>query len=136
LKILLDTHILLWALRDSDKLKPEWKEIISDYNNTVFVSVISIWESIIKADLGKLDIKTPYYKTLTDGIKRTGFEFLELNSFHFERLETLEKIHKDPFDRILICQALSQNLTLLTDDLLILQYPHSNIFINSKTKEQ
>ncbi len=60
MKVLLDTHIILWALRDSSRLNPEWREIIIDTKNSVYVSVISLWEIIIKADLGKLEIQSPY----------------------------------------------------------------------------
>lgn len=122
MKILLDTHILLWSLAGSDQLRAEWKDLITDNHNSVLVSVISLWECIIKAGIGKLSLSAPYYDTLMKGISETGFELLDLKPTHIQSLENLENYHKDPFDRILICQARSENLTLLTDDSQILRY--------------
>lgn len=121
---LLDTHIFLWSLNDSHQLKPLWKDIISNSENEIYVSVVSLWETIIKANLKKLDIEAPYYNTLLEGIQVTGFGILSLMHNHIEVLESLENLHRDPFDRILISQAVSEDLVFITDDTQILKYSH------------
>ena len=120
---LLDTHILLWWLSDTDKLSPEVFEIISDNTNTIYISSASIWEIAIKEALGKLKIDAPLDKI----IEENGFLELKVSARCANRTKKLAKIHRDPFDRMLIAQALEEDLTLITVDRYILQYPEINV---------
>lgn len=118
MKYLLDTHILIWWAEDNKKLKPEYKDIIADPENMIFVSVVSVWEVIIKTKLKKIKLKTPIQKI----IERYGFQVLDIKLDHVLELNKLKDYHKDPFDRLLITQSKVEDLTLLTDDRLINQY--------------
>lgn len=120
---LLDTHILLWALKDSSKLSKSAKLIISDYRNDLWFSPASIWEVGIKLSNEKVkddDLIEPFllYQTLL----QEGFKELKINSIHAIAVRNMQKIHKDPFDRILIAQATTENLILMTVDDKICQY--------------
>ncbi len=118
MKYLLDTHILIWWAEGNKKLKPSHKEIIANGENMIFISVVSVWEIIIKIKLKKIRLKTPIDKI----IKRYDFNVLDIKMDHILELNKLKDYHKDPFDRLLITQSRVENLTLLTDDKLINQY--------------
>lgn len=115
---LLDTHTLLWWLADDKNLDIEAKKAISNSNNLVFVSAVNTWEITIKRGLGKL--QSP--DNLEQVIIECGFNQLPISIAHTTYVETLENLHEDPFDRLLIAQALCENLTLITRDNKILQY--------------
>lgn len=123
MKYLLDTHILIWWAEDNRKLKPGYKDIIADGNNMIFVSVVSVWEVIIKTKLKKIRLKTSIDKI----ISKYGFHILDIKIDHILELNKLRDYHKDPFDRLLITQSRVEDLTLLTDDKLIKQYFKRNI---------
>ncbi len=118
MKLLLDTHILLWALNDSTELSEAHRELIGSEHNIVFVSRISSWEIVIKAGLGKLSIPNDLFES----IETFGYEYLELNDVHLKHYLTLPLLHRDPFDRMLVTQAQVENLTLLSVDSKIKQY--------------
>ena len=124
---LLDTHLFLWYINGDEKLKSKYKEIIENLENDMYLSTVSIWECIIKAKTGKLEIPNPIYDYLNTKRIEHKIEILNFNYNSLYFLETLPDIHKDPFDRLIICQALSNNLILLTDDELILKYPVQKI---------
>jgi len=118
MKYLLDTHILIWWAENNKKLKPKYKEIIADPVNMIFISVVSVWEVIIKTKLKKIRLKTSIEKI----IERYGFHILDIRIDHVLELNKLKDYHKDPFDRLLITQSKVEGMTLLTDDKLINQY--------------
>lgn len=118
MKYLLDTHILIWWAEDNKKLKSQHKEIIADPENMIFVSVVSVWEVIIKTKLKKIRLKTSVDKI----IERYDFNVIDIKMEHILALNKLKDYHKDPFDRLLIVQSKVEDLTLLTDDKLINQY--------------
>jgi PIN domain nuclease of toxin-antitoxin system len=118
MKYLLDTHILIWWAEDNRKLKPEYKEIIADGENMIFVSVVSVWEVMIKTKLKKIKLKTSIDKI----IEKYDFQVLEIKLDHVLELNKLKDYHKDPFDRLLITQSKVEDMILLTDDKLINQY--------------
>lgn len=118
MNILLDTHALIWALEDNPRLSAKAREAIIDGANTVFVSSISVWEINIKKALGKLH--TP--DDLLDEIIAHRFTPLDVNFEHADLAGKLPDIHKDPFDRMLIAQAMSEKLTFVTRDEIIPQY--------------
>lgn len=123
MKYLLDTHILIWWAEDNRKLKPEYKNIIADGGNMIFVSVVNVWEVIIKTKLKKIRLKTSIDKI----ISKYGFQVLDIKLDHVLELNKLKDYHKDPFDRLLITQSRVEDITLLTDDKLINQYFKRNI---------
>lgn len=123
MKYLLDTHILLWYLTDNqEKLSAEYIEILLNEQNELYFSSVSIWEIAIKSGLNKADFRFKS-KLVCDELLRQGFNLLDLKVNHIYYLEQLPSIHQDPFDRLLIAQAYSERLTLLTLDQKILQYP-------------
>jgi PIN domain nuclease of toxin-antitoxin system len=119
MKILLDTHILLWAVFEPEKLSQELKAIIADYHNYVYVSLASLWEIAIKKNIGRLDIPDDFFETI---FNNSGFEPLPVQMAHIQLFLKLPLHHRDPFDRILIAQAISRKLMLVTNDQQIMSY--------------
>jgi PIN domain nuclease of toxin-antitoxin system len=115
---LLDTHIFLWWLEDSDRLKKDLKDIIADSKNEIYISSVSIWEIAIKSSLGKLDIEA----SLDDIIGRCGFKELKISAKCAVGIKNLPRHHNDPFDRMLISQAINHNLVLISVDRYIKKY--------------
>ena len=114
-RLLLDTHVLLWALEDSQALSVDARQSIADTRNEVFVSAVSIWEMAIKRSLGNL--RAP--DNLADTVQEAGFAALPITLAHAEQAGMLPPHHRDPFDRMLVAQALAEGLVLVTDDALI-----------------
>lgn len=115
---MIDAHILLWWLFDDRRLSSRLKGVIKDDKNNISVSVITVWEVILKQSLGKL--KAP--DDLIKSIESDGFEILALDIEHITRLTDLPFIHRDPFDRLLIAQAIAEDYTIITVDKYIKQY--------------
>ena len=115
-RLLLDTHVVLWWLQGSDRLKDSVVVLLKDATNEVFVSAASVWEIAIKQGLGKLEAPDD----LLDLIEQSGFEALSISSSHAEQAGRLPLAHKDPFDRTLIAQAQAEGLILVTHNEAIL----------------
>lgn len=131
MKILLDTHMIIWALTNSSKLPQKAKELILQPENDIYFSVISLWEIEIKR-LAKADSLPITAQETSDYCKQAGFQLISLQESSIYRLQELfrpenEKTHKDPFDRMLICQAVSYDMKFLTHDSLIKGYVFENI---------
>lgn len=118
MQYLLDTHILLWWLSDDVRLSANFKSAISNPENIIFVSAVNIWEIEIKKSLGKLSAPQIDHKFL----KECQFNELPINIKHVLALKDLSNNHNDPFDRLLICQSITEKITLITEDKLIKQY--------------
>ena len=118
-RYLLDTHILIWWLYDHPNLDSAFRDSIADPNNEIIVSVASLWEIEIKRSLGKLIIDANYFQA----IENEDFTILPIYASHTLSLRNLPNIHKDPFDRILVAQALCEKLTIMTKDTIIPHYP-------------
>ena len=114
--LLLDTHTLLWFLRDDPSLSASAKTFIEDGQNRKLVSVASCWEIAIKASLGKLELAEPARKLLEREIPENNLEILPITLVHATTVETLPLHHKDPFDRLLIAQALTEQIPVLSVD--------------------
>jgi PIN domain nuclease of toxin-antitoxin system len=121
LKLLLDTHILLWAADDNPALSAEARDVIQDTDNTLYFSVASVWEIVIKKALGREDFQVDA-RVLRRNLLDVGFEELSINAPHALEVAQLPPLHKDPFDRILIAQAMVEGIVLLTHDTNIKQY--------------
>ena len=118
MKLLLDTHIFLWALSEPNRLSQKQVIAMEDPTNTVYVSSISITEIAIKASLGKLEL---VFDPL-DAAEKSGFEMLDFSAKDALLLKDLPFHHRDPFDRMLITQAISRKLIIATQDSIIDRY--------------
>jgi PIN domain nuclease of toxin-antitoxin system len=118
MKLLLDTHIFLWALSEPNRLNSKQVIAMEDPTNTVYVSSISITEIAIKASLGKLEL---VFDPL-DAAEKSGFEMLDFSAKDALLLKDLPFHHRDPFDRMLITQAISRKLIIATQDSIIDRY--------------
>jgi PIN domain nuclease of toxin-antitoxin system len=114
--LLLDTHVLLWFLKDDPQLSPAAKAAIEDPANRKLVSVASCWEIAIKAGLGKLKLGEPAGELLARELPANSFELLPISLDHATAVETLPSHHKDPFDRLLVTQAVAESLSLVSAD--------------------
>lgn len=123
MKYLLDTCTFIWLLTGSDELSKLALDVGSSRESGVFVSVVSIWELLVKHTLGKLPLPSPPEQRLKEAIEEMGFIPLELGLEAVFQLPKLPQVHRDPFDRLLICQSIAGGLTLLTPDPEIRQYP-------------
>lgn len=123
MKLLLDLHIFLWYIAADPKLPAAYKAAIEDESNEVYVSVVSVWEAVIKNMIGKLPFPAPPATYLPDKRRQHGFASLVVDEGAFPRLATLPPLHYDPFDRLLIAQALQHGLTLLSVDAAVTAYP-------------
>lgn len=127
MKLLLDTHIFLWLINKDKQLKQEIIDIISNTDNEVFLSVVSVWECVIKYQLGKLRLVEPPEIYLPRKRKEYIIQSLNVDEESIKYLPTLPLLHKDPFDRLLICQSLQHQAKIITTDNSILKYPNINI---------
>lgn len=110
-KFLLDTHVIIWAVDRTDRLTLAHREILEREEECV-ASIASLWEITIKNSLGKLDVRDD----LADVLQKTGVEILPIRFEHLNTIRILPHHHRDPFDRMLIAQAMTENLTMLTVD--------------------
>ena len=124
LRLLLDTHVLLWWLADDRKLKARVRSVLADPENLVFVSAASIWELRIKEGLGKVDLPTDFEETLD----AQSFEQLSVTAAHAHALRDLPLHHRDPFDRMLVAQAGLEGLTIVSHDDALKAYGVPLIF--------
>jgi PIN domain nuclease of toxin-antitoxin system len=122
MKFIVDTHLLLWAAGQSHKLSKAACKIINDHHNQLFFSPASLWEITIKRGLGREDFRVDPH-LLRRSLLDNGYHELPITSEHAVATDSLPLIHKDPFDRILIAQALVEGFELLTTDTVIAEYP-------------
>jgi PIN domain nuclease of toxin-antitoxin system len=117
-QLLLDTHVLLWWLSDDPQLGESSRHAIANPRNQVYVSAASAWEISIKKSIGKLTAPDD----MDAIVESEGFEKLPITLFHGDQAGSLPQLHKDPFDRMLIAQAQSEGLVIVTNDERIIQY--------------
>jgi PIN domain nuclease of toxin-antitoxin system len=122
MKLLLDTHLLLWAAQGIEHLPLDAQKLMSEPENELFFSVASLWEIVIKCGLGREDFKVDP-RVLRRSLLDNGYYELPILSEHAVAIGTLPPIHKDPFDRLLIAQAIVEGITLLTADIRVAKYP-------------
>ena len=123
MKLLLDTHLLLWAAGGSRKLSHVARKLIEAPDNELHFSAASLWEIAIKQSLAGRDDFHADARLLRRGLLDNGFIELPVSSKHAVSIDALPPIHKDPFDRILLAQAMIEGITLLTSDKLMAKYP-------------
>jgi PIN domain nuclease of toxin-antitoxin system len=125
-KVLLDTHVFLWAITAPEKLSPATRRLIDSSER--FWSVASLWEALIKVQVGKLPLSLPAGTFLVSQLRANGVSILPIKLEHALRVETLASYHRDPFDRMLIAQSLEENLPLITADPIFEKYPVRRIW--------
>jgi PIN domain nuclease of toxin-antitoxin system len=122
MKILLDTHLILWAAGQPDRLPPAARREIENRENELLFSPVSLWEVAIKRGLGRHDFQVDP-RLLRRGLLDNGYRELPMTSEHAVAVDGLPPIHKDPFDRLLVAQSLVEGVTLLTVDEMLAKYP-------------
>jgi PIN domain nuclease of toxin-antitoxin system len=122
MKLLLDTHLLLWAAGQPERLPAEARDLIDSADNDLYFSAASIWEVVIKAGMGREDFKLDA-RVLRRGLQDNGYGELPIGSEHVVAIDNLPTLHKDPFDRVLVAQAQVEGITLLTADHVVARYP-------------
>jgi PIN domain nuclease of toxin-antitoxin system len=123
MKLLLDTCTFLWLISDAPALSSEARELFSSPENEAYLSTVSTWEIAIKHSLGRLPLPESPQRFIPVQREQHGIESLSLDEESTLQLLRLPLLHNDPFDRMLVCQAIVQGLTILTPDNLISQYP-------------
>lgn len=123
MKLLLDTHIFLWLIDDDKRLSEQYRQAIQNPNNEKFLSVVSIWECVIKYQIGKLDFPSSPEIYLPKQRRKHLIKTLTVDENSIAQLVKLTLLHKDPFDRLIMAQALQHDLIVMTEDKLILAYP-------------
>ncbi|MCL4778381.1 MAG: type II toxin-antitoxin system VapC family toxin [Gammaproteobacteria bacterium] len=122
MKLLLDTHLLLWAAGMPERLSAPARSLLEAPDNEIFFSAASLWEIAIKRSLGRDDFQLDV-RLLRRGLLDNGYSELPVGSEHAVAVESLPAIHKDPFDRMLVAQAMVEGISLLTSDSVVAQYP-------------
>lgn len=123
MNLLLDTHIFLWYISADARLPPAYRAAIQDPANEAFLSVASVWEAVIKHGLGKLALPAPPDEYLPRQRELHHIASLSIEEAAMTHLAKLPSLHRDPFDRILVAQALQHDLTLVTVDEAVKAYP-------------
>jgi PIN domain nuclease of toxin-antitoxin system len=122
MKLLLDTHLLIWSSWTPQKVSPAGHNLINNPDNDLFFSVANLWEMTIKQALRKRDFQIDAH-LLRRGLLDNGYNEIIISSDHALAVRTLPPLHRDPFDRILIAQAMVEGITLLTADPMVARYP-------------
>ena len=121
MKLLLDTHLLIWAADGIERVPPNLRTVMTDPENQLLFSVVSLWEIAIKNGLNRPDFQVNA-SMLRRGLIDNGYIELPILSEHVLAVDTLPALHKDPFDRLLIAQAKVEGITLLSNDATVVQY--------------
>jgi PIN domain nuclease of toxin-antitoxin system len=122
MKLLLDTHVFIWWAGEPAKLSPKALELLENADNFLTLSVASIWEMQIKMQLGKLSLDMPLKKLIESQQQSNDLQILAVKLHHVLALNNLPPYHNDPFDRLLIAQSSSENLTLISKDRKFSEY--------------
>ncbi|MBI3957720.1 MAG: type II toxin-antitoxin system VapC family toxin [Chloroflexi bacterium] len=122
MKLLLDTHAFLWFISGDSQLSSYARQLIEDSDNQRYLSVTSIWEITIKSSLGRLEVPTPPSKLIREYVWANAIELLTITSEHLDVVHTLPYHHKDPFDRLMIAQAIHEDMVLISRDVTLNAY--------------
>jgi len=122
MRVLLDTHVFLWWVEGDRALPAKARAALADPDNECLLSLASAWELSIKAGLGKLKLALPVARYVVEHVAANGFRMLDIRVAHIGRVETLAAHHGDPFDRLLIAQALEEKLPVVSADPVFRKY--------------
>jgi PIN domain nuclease of toxin-antitoxin system len=128
MKVLLDTAAFWWFATGSPQLTPRARSVFLDPTNTISLSPISLWELLVKHQIGKLQTTFPIVELFSRARADRAIDSLPLRESAVMRLGSLPPIHRDPFDRLLVCQALDEGMTLLTPDAHVRRYPVQTVW--------
>ena len=128
MRLLLDTHAFLCFITDDPQLSPDAKTLIADPANEIFVSPASFWEVAIKVSIGKYPLAVPYETLITKGMEDNAFNILPIEPEHAAVLTAMPFHHRDPFDRMLIAQAIVEQASIVSADALIDMYPITRLW--------
>lgn len=128
MKILLDTHAFLWFVEGCNKLSPTANSFLSDTDNELFLSIASVWEMQIKVSIGKLKLAVSLSEIVTNQKDINDVQILAVELEHIWQLDNLQHYHKDPFDRMLIAQAKTESIPIISIDGVFNQYPVQTIW--------
>ena len=123
MRLLLDTHVLPWAVGAPERLSDAAREALSTAGHQVAIGTASLWEIAIKVSCGRLDLAPDWQAAIERGRKHMGARWLTVEPAHCGRVAALPWHHRDPFDRMLIAQALCENMTLISKDSAFAEYP-------------
>ena len=116
MRYLIDTHSLIWFIDGDDNLSVHARKIIENEDNYIFVSIASLWEIAIKFNIGKLELTQPFSRLFPYQLEENDLQVLDIRIEHLYVLSDLPLHHRDPFDRLIICQAISEQLPIVTKD--------------------
>lgn len=122
MNILLDTHSFLWFIAGSEELTVKARKLIENENNLILLSSASLWEIAIKVGLGKLTLSEPFETLIPEQLSMNGFQILDINVSHSAKIIDLPFHHRDPFDRLLIAQALTEEIPIISSDEIFDKY--------------
>lgn len=122
MRVLLDTHVFLWWVEGDRALSAKARAALADQENECLISLVTVWELAIKAGLGKLKLALPLKRYVVEHAAANGFRMLDIRLNHIGRVETLATHHRDPFDRLLIAQAIEEELPVVTADTVFRKY--------------
>ncbi len=128
MRVWIDTHIFIWYLQNSEKLPSSIAILINDSRNNVLLSIASVWEMAVKQSTGKLNIGVPYANFIEEQMRINNIELLPIMLEHLETVTTLPFHHRDPFDRLLISQAIIEDIVIVSVDSVFSLYPVQRIW--------
>ncbi len=128
MKLLLDTHALLWFFSGNDKISETAKLLIENPQNLKFISIATLWEMAIKQSQGKLDLEVTAAQYVKEKLAADDFSLLPVKIAHLELISSLPFHHRDPFDRLLISQSITEQIPILSSDKAFAQYPVKRIW--------
>ncbi len=128
MRLLVDSHAFLWSVEDRGKLSPRVARLLGSGRNRQFVSIASIWELGMKVSTGRLRFTRPFDVVIRDAIEIHRYELLPLDLPHVVRLMSLPTLHGDPFDRMIVAQAIEERCTLVTRDRALQEYPVDHVW--------
>jgi PIN domain nuclease of toxin-antitoxin system len=128
MRLLLDTHTFLWFIMGNPNLSAKARAAIESITNEKYVSVASVWEIAIKVSVGKLSLSAPFSSLIPEQLSANGFELLNLEVAHASALTSLPFHHRDPFDRLLIAQAMVEQMQIVSVDSAFDAYPISRLW--------
>jgi PIN domain nuclease of toxin-antitoxin system len=128
MRALLDTHVFVWFIGGEERLSRAARELVQDRENEILISVASLWEIAIKHSLGKLDLERPFAELIPEQLDRQGLGVLSLELKHLAEVDRLPFHHRDPFDRVIAAQALSEGIPVISVDAALDPYGVSRIW--------
>jgi PIN domain nuclease of toxin-antitoxin system len=128
MRVLIDTHIFIWYIQNSERLPISIATYINDGRNDILLSIASVWEMAIKQSTGKLNLGLPYASFIEEQMRLNSMELLPLSLNHLEVVTTMPFHHRDPFDRILIAQAMLEDIVIISADSIFSSYPVQRIW--------